>query len=139
MPSFFAANLTKGAAHKTVFAWAFAFAGLPEASSSAPANSTGKTRAMTTCAGEIGPRKIPNLKASRLDFWSLSSTNGETMGTAAFPFLNPIPAGLENARPKLTAKALARRARQRRQIQGMIAASYVLDAFVLLIYARAGT
>jgi diguanylate cyclase (GGDEF)-like protein len=61
------------------------------------------------------------------------------MGTAAFPFLNPIPAELEDARPKLTAEALARRARQRRQIQGTIAASYVLDAFVLLIYAHAGT
>ena len=61
------------------------------------------------------------------------------MGTAASPFLNPIAAELEGAGPKPTAKALSRRARQRRQIQGMIAASYVLDACVLLIYAHAGT
>jgi diguanylate cyclase len=61
------------------------------------------------------------------------------MGTAASPFLNPIAAELESAGPKRTAKALSRRARQRRQIQGMIAASYVVDALVLLIYAQAGT
>ncbi len=60
------------------------------------------------------------------------------MGTAASPLLNPIAAELEGARPKLTASALSRRARQRRQIQGMIAASYVVDALVLLIYAHAG-
>jgi diguanylate cyclase (GGDEF)-like protein len=61
------------------------------------------------------------------------------MGTAAFPFLNPIAAELESVGPTLTAKALSRRAKQRRQIQAMIAASYVLDALVLLIYAHAGT
>jgi diguanylate cyclase (GGDEF)-like protein len=61
------------------------------------------------------------------------------MGTAASPFLNPIAAELESAGPKRTVKALSRRARQRRQIQGMIAASYVVDALVLLIYAHAGT
>jgi diguanylate cyclase len=61
------------------------------------------------------------------------------MGTAASPFLNPIAAELEGVGPKPTAKVLSRRARQRRQIQGMIAASFVLDAFVLLIYAHAGT
>ena len=58
------------------------------------------------------------------------------MGTAASPFLNPIPA---DAGSKLTAKALSRRARQRRQIQGMIATSYLIDAVVLLVYAHAGT
>ena len=61
------------------------------------------------------------------------------MGTAAFPFLNPIAAELDGVGPKLTAKALSRRAKQRRQIQGMIAVSYVIDALVLLIYAHAGT
>ena len=61
------------------------------------------------------------------------------MGTAASPFLNPIAAELEGAGPKPTAKALSRRARQRRQIQGMIAVSYVIDAVILLIYAYAGT
>jgi diguanylate cyclase (GGDEF)-like protein len=69
----------------------------------------------------------------------LSSINGEIMGTAASPFLNPIAAELEDARPKPTAGALSRRARQRRQIQAMIAASYLADALVLLIYAHAGT
>jgi diguanylate cyclase (GGDEF)-like protein len=61
------------------------------------------------------------------------------MSTAASPFLNPITAELEGVGPKRTAEALSRRARQRRQIQGIIAASYVVDAFVLLIYTRAGT
>src|ERR1700722_17898864 len=61
------------------------------------------------------------------------------MGTAAFPFLNPIAAELDGVGPKPTAKVLSRRAKQRRQIQGMIAVSYVIDALVLLIYAHAGT
>jgi len=61
------------------------------------------------------------------------------MGTAASSFLNPIAAELEGAGPKPTAKALSRRAQQRRQIQGIIGVSYVIDAFVLLIYAHAGT
>ena len=61
------------------------------------------------------------------------------MGTVASPFLNPIAAELDGVSPKLTAKALSRRAKQRRQIQGMIAVGYVIDAFVLLIYAHAGT
>jgi diguanylate cyclase len=61
------------------------------------------------------------------------------MGTAASPFLNPIAAELESVSPRRTARALSLRARQRRQIQGMIAASYLVDALVLLVYARAGT
>jgi diguanylate cyclase len=61
------------------------------------------------------------------------------MGTAASPFLNPIAAELKGMDPRPSAKALSRRARQRRQIQGMIAVSYLIDAFVLLIYAYAGT
>jgi diguanylate cyclase (GGDEF)-like protein len=61
------------------------------------------------------------------------------MGSAASSFLNPIAAELEDVAPKLTAKVLARRAKQRRQIQAAIAASYILDAFILLLYARAGT
>jgi diguanylate cyclase (GGDEF)-like protein len=61
------------------------------------------------------------------------------MGTAASSFLNPIASELEDVGPKPTAKALSRRAKQRRQIQGMVGISYVIDAFVLLIYAQAGT
>src|ERR1700692_720381 len=61
------------------------------------------------------------------------------MGTAAFPFLNPIAAELDGVRPRPRAEALSRRPKQRRKIQGMIAASYVIDALVLLIYAHAGT
>jgi diguanylate cyclase len=60
------------------------------------------------------------------------------MGTAASPFLNPIAAELEGAGPKPTAKVLARRAKQRRGIQGMIAASYVVDGLILMLYAHAG-
>jgi diguanylate cyclase (GGDEF)-like protein len=69
----------------------------------------------------------------------LDSTNGETMGTAASSFLNPIAAELDGAGTKPTAKALLRRAQQRRQIQGMIGVSYVVDAALLLLYAYAGT
>ena len=61
------------------------------------------------------------------------------MGTAASPFLNPIAAELEGVGSKPTAKTLSRRARQRREMLGMIGASYVIDAFLLLIYAHAGT
>jgi diguanylate cyclase (GGDEF)-like protein len=61
------------------------------------------------------------------------------MGTAASAFLNPIAAELEGVGPNPTAKALSRRAKQRRQVQGMIGVSYVIDALVLLIYAQAGT
>ena len=67
---------------------------------------------------------------------------GEMMGTTASPFLNPIAAELDGAGPhtgpKLTAKVLSRRAKQRRGIQGMIAASYVVDGLILLLYAHAG-
>jgi diguanylate cyclase len=69
----------------------------------------------------------------------LGSTNGETMGTAASSFLNPIAAELDGRGRVLTAERLFRRARQRRQIQAMIASCHVLDALVLVIYAYAGT
>ena len=61
------------------------------------------------------------------------------MGTAAQSFLNPISADGAAAPSHLSAEALARRAKQRRQIQGMIGVSYVIDSVVLLIYAYAGT
>jgi diguanylate cyclase (GGDEF)-like protein len=61
------------------------------------------------------------------------------MGTAASSFLNPIAAELEGAGSQPSAKALARRAQQRRQIQGMIGVSYVIDAGILLLYGYAGT
>ena len=61
------------------------------------------------------------------------------MGTTASPFLHSIAAELPGAGLKTNASTLARRARQRRQIQVMIAASYLLDAAVLHVYAYAGT
>ena len=61
------------------------------------------------------------------------------MDTTATPSVTPIAVELEGARPRRTAKDLARRARQRRQIQFMVAASYMLDALILLLYAHAGT
>ena len=60
------------------------------------------------------------------------------MGSIATPFLNPIAAELESVGPRPTPKVLSRRVRQRRQIQGMIAASYLLDGLILLIFAEAG-
>src|SRR5882724_5238951 len=61
------------------------------------------------------------------------------MGTSAPSFLNPIAAEGEAAGSRLTTEALARRAMQRRQIQGMVGVSYVIDAGILLTYAYAGT
>ncbi|MDB5576802.1 MAG: hypothetical protein JWR80_1978 [Bradyrhizobium sp.] len=61
------------------------------------------------------------------------------MAPAASSFLNPIAAELEGVGPRPTAKALARRARQRRQILVMIGASYLIDAVLLMIYGYAGT
>jgi diguanylate cyclase (GGDEF)-like protein len=60
------------------------------------------------------------------------------MGTAA-SFLNPIASEFEGTGAQPSAKARARRAAQRRQIQGMIGVSYVIDAGILLLYACAGT
>jgi diguanylate cyclase len=61
------------------------------------------------------------------------------MGTSAPSFLNPIAADVEVAGSLHSAETLGRRAKQRRQIQGMIGVSYVIDAGILLIYASAGT
>jgi diguanylate cyclase len=60
------------------------------------------------------------------------------MGIAA-SLLNPTADLLKDVGRKLTPEALLRRARQRRQIQGMVGVSYVIDAGILLIYAHAGT
>ena len=59
------------------------------------------------------------------------------MGTAASSFVNP--ADLDGVGSQPTVKALARRAKQRRQILIMIGASYLIDAGVLLLYAQAGS
>ncbi|HEY3796399.1 MAG TPA: GGDEF domain-containing protein [Bradyrhizobium sp.] len=61
------------------------------------------------------------------------------MGTAGFALLDPISAELEVVGTQRTAKELSRRARQRRQIQGMVGISYVIDALILLVYNEAGT
>lgn len=61
------------------------------------------------------------------------------MGIAASPSFNPTVDKPNGVSPKLTAETLARRARQRRQIQGTIGISYVVDAVILLVYAHAGT
>jgi diguanylate cyclase (GGDEF)-like protein len=61
------------------------------------------------------------------------------MGTTASPFLHSIAAELPGAGLRPNASTLARRIKQRRQIQVMIAASYLLDAVVLQVYAYAGT
>ena len=61
------------------------------------------------------------------------------MGIAASPFLNPTADTPKGVGRQLTAEALSRRARQRRQIQGIVGICYVVDAAILLIYAQAGT
>ena len=61
------------------------------------------------------------------------------MGSAASPFLTgSIAAELQRAPAALASDVRARRARQRRQIQGMIAISYLLDTGILAIYTEAG-
>jgi diguanylate cyclase len=59
------------------------------------------------------------------------------MGTASSSFVNP--ADLDSVGTQPTAKVLARRAKQRRQILIMIGASYLVDAGILLLYAHAGS
>jgi len=61
------------------------------------------------------------------------------MGTAALPSLNPTANELKSAGRIRSAEALSRRAQQRRQIQGVIGISYIIDAAILLVYAYAGT
>jgi diguanylate cyclase (GGDEF)-like protein len=61
------------------------------------------------------------------------------MRTAASSFPNPVAGTLDGGDRLPTAKVLARRAKQRRQMLGIIGASYVVDAAILLLYAYAGT
>jgi diguanylate cyclase (GGDEF)-like protein len=71
--------------------------------------------------------------------FAVEFSNGETMRTAAPSFANPAAGMLDGADRLPTATVLARRARQRRQMLGLIGASYVVDAAILLLYAWAGT
>ncbi len=61
------------------------------------------------------------------------------MRTAASYLPNPVAGATEAADRVPTAKVLARRALQRRQMLGLVGASYVVDAAVLLLYAFAGS
>ena len=61
------------------------------------------------------------------------------MGTVTSSFPNSIATELDNAKHGPTPQVLARRAKQRRQVLGMVGVSYVIDAVILLIYAHAGT
>src|ERR1051325_10816723 len=61
------------------------------------------------------------------------------MRTAASYLPNPVAVAIETADRVPTAKVLARRALQRRQMLGLVGASYVVDAAVLLLYAWAGS
>lgn len=61
------------------------------------------------------------------------------MRTAASYLPNPVAGAIEVADRVPTAKVLARRALQRRQMLVLVGASYVLDAMVLLLYAWAGS
>jgi diguanylate cyclase (GGDEF)-like protein len=61
------------------------------------------------------------------------------MRTAASYLPNPVAGAIEAADRVPTAKVRARRARQRRQMLGLVGASYVVDATILLLYAWAGS
>src|SRR3954471_18478370 len=52
---------------------------------------------------------------------------------------HPAPGALEGAERLPTARVLARRAAQRRQMLGLVGASYAVDAAILLLYAWAGS
>ena len=67
------------------------------------------------------------------------STNGEIMGTAASPSLNPIADKLEGAGSKPTAAVLSRRAAHRRNSLAAQVGSYTIGAAVLLVYVHTGT
>lgn len=69
----------------------------------------------------------------------VETSNGETMRTAASSFPNPVAGVLDGSDRQPAANVLARRAKLRRQMLGIIGASYVVDALILLIYAQAGT
>jgi diguanylate cyclase (GGDEF)-like protein len=71
-------------------------------------------------------------------FFPIAFTNGEIMGIVASPLLSPAADSPKHVGRKLTAEALLRRAGQRRQIQGLVGVSYVVDTGILLIYAHAG-
>jgi diguanylate cyclase (GGDEF)-like protein len=60
------------------------------------------------------------------------------MSSVASPLPNPVTDSLEGVGRKPTADGLARRALHRRQVQGMAGISYVIDSFLLLIYAQVG-
>ena len=61
------------------------------------------------------------------------------MGSTASPTLDPIAAEPEGGGFKAPAKVLLRRVKQRRQVQIMIAASYLVDGLILLLYVHAGS
>jgi diguanylate cyclase (GGDEF)-like protein len=61
------------------------------------------------------------------------------MRIAAPSFTNPAAGELDTAGRLPTAKVLARRAKQRRQMLTLVGASYVIDAALLLLYAYAGS
>src|SRR4051794_8635224 len=61
------------------------------------------------------------------------------MRSAASYFPNPAVGAIDAADRLPTGKVLARRAQQRRQMLGLVGASYVVDAAILLIYAWAGS
>ena len=105
----------------------------PRSASGFPLRNKGDDRVPSE---QIRFQKIPNLKAFPRRF-SPDFTNGETMGSAASSLPSQTAGASESGRPRLTVERLARRARQRRQIQSMIGACFVLDAVVLMIYAHA--
>ena len=61
------------------------------------------------------------------------------MRTAASYLPNPVAGAIEAVDRVPTAKVLARRALQRRQMLVLVGASYAVDAAVLLLYAWAGS
>src|SRR4051794_6948873 len=61
------------------------------------------------------------------------------MRVAAPSLPNPFAGAFDASERPLTATVRERRARQRRQMLGMIGVSYVVDSVILLIYAYAGT
>ena len=61
------------------------------------------------------------------------------MRIAAPSFPNPVAGALDGVDRLPAPMVLERRARQRRQMLGLIGVSYVVDAAILLLYGYAGT
>jgi len=94
---------------------------------------------LTIVAEAGGTAKDTKPKGFAPSFAAVVLSAAGSMGASAPTFSRPEADDLFGASERSPAQARARRARQRRQMLNLIGICYVLDAIVLLLYARAGT